>query len=171
VGIKSSSGKSAPAIVHVEPEFWVSPLTRYGTPVPPKRKSGERGPTHVPTDELRHLILVMRANGIGIDALSDALNLTGGTLQRYYGAELKNGFERVKSHVGAAVVNAALMGNISAAKYWLSVHCPEWRVKGDLLGDQPDRDDEVVHFYLPPNRRDEPEDLGPITIDGEAEAA
>jgi hypothetical protein len=39
----------------------------------------------------------------------------------------------------------------------------------DQLLEQPEHDD-VVHFYLPPNHRDEPDDLPP-EIDGVAEEA
>jgi hypothetical protein len=68
------------------------------------------------------------------------------------------------------VVEQALAGNISAAKFWLASRCEEWRAtREDQLLDPPERDD-VVHFYLPPNGRDEPEDLPPI-IEGEAEEA
>jgi hypothetical protein len=120
------------------------------------------------------MVMVMRANGMSIAAVADCLSIAIPTVERHYKIELKNGFDRVKSHIGAAVVNAALAGNLSAMKYWLAVHCPEWRLPKGALGEPEERGDDdspVVKFYLPSNGRDGPDEDEGVTIEGVVEKA
>jgi hypothetical protein len=124
------------------------------------------------TDAHRHQVLCMRANGMSIDAIALVMDVSRRTIQKQFKHELVQGFEFVRGHMGAVLVQAGLSGNITAVKFWLSNRCAEWRRSRDELdADAPERDDEVVHFYLPPNGRDEPEDQEPPVIDGKAEVA
>lgn len=135
------------------------------------RRSGASG-GYVVNDQHRHMVTIMRSNGMPDHAIADVLGISERTLRSRFKAEMAVGFEMIRSRMGVALVQAGLDGNVSAMKFWLANRCAEWRRANDQVGDVPERDDEVVHFYLPPNHRDEPEDYHePPTIDGQAEAA
>jgi hypothetical protein len=124
-----------------------------------RKKTGR--PAYVPTDEGREIVEMLRANGVDIGVIAKVLRISPSTLHRYYGAELRDGHEMVKAKIGAALVKAALAGNVSAIRTWLIMKGgPEWRMPkwSDDLG-APDDPGEAVHFYLPPNGRDKPEPI------------
>jgi len=165
--------------------FLEAPLTLTLFPVGPPRRTVQGGrPQHEPTDHTRLLVAVLKAQGDSHDTIAMQLRITRTTLSRYYKAELRHGFELVKSRVQASLTSKALEGSLPAMLAWLHRFCPEWRVVKEDSAAQADADaaaraahnegdDEVVHFYLPPNHRDEPleqtEETGPI-IDGEVAA-
>ena len=74
------------------------------------------------------------------------------TLRKGCGQELKHGHEMVKAYVSAAVVKAALAGNVFAQRYWLATDGgPEWRIPREgLAGDTRDPS-EVVHIVRSTN--------------------
>lgn len=135
------------------------------------KMTGRNG--YIILDEQRRMVTLMRANGMTIDAISDVMGMCDDTLKKQFKLELDFGFNMIRSKMGAALAQAGLNGNVSAMKFWLANRCPEWRAASEgLNNDQPERDDEVVHFYLPPNYRDQPEErIVPIVIDGKAKAA
>lgn len=137
------------------------------------KKSVGRPPWN-PTDDQRELVMAMRSNGISIDVIADLMHISDETLRKYCRVELDLGFERIKAHIGVAMVRAALRGNVNAMKFWLASRCPEWRAASNQLGDNdPDAalaDDQPWIIMMPENGRDKPENLGPI-IEGEVDEA
>jgi hypothetical protein len=144
--------------------------------------TGTSGPgPYVVTDAHRHMVTVMAANGMPIRAMASALGINPMTLKRHFRVELDQGADRINSMMGAVIVEAALDGNIAAARYWLNCHSPEaaWRRAG--VDEKPEAGGEqsgssAVKFYLPENGRDRPEvleerEVGPITIEGRVEDA
>ena len=124
-----------------------------------------------PADIHRRMVAAMRANGLSVAGIADVLQIKRDTVSKLFKYELEYGDKYVEGLMGAVIVEAGLGGNIAAAKFWLATHCPAWRVAKDQLTDAPDRDDEVVRFYLPPNRRDQPEEvIEPPTIEGQVAA-
>jgi hypothetical protein len=140
--------------------------------------------THVPTPEQREVVNVLAAHGTQIYVIAKILRIGITTLKRHYRAELNLAFDELKAKIQLSVAKRALAGDLNACKYWLSRFCPEWRLPADLgedtaaapaaiAGPHNHDDGEVVHFYMPPNHRDEPEVLeveGEV-IEGEATAA
>ena len=60
------------------------------------------------------------------------IGISEDTLAKHYRHELDNGFDQVKSMVGAALVKASLSGNIGAIRYWLACRGgPEWKQRFD----------------------------------------
>jgi len=116
------------------------------------------------------MVIKMRANGMAIDAIASVMTIDVQTLRNRFKDELELGFNLISARMGAALIDAGLEGNISAIKFWLANRCPEWRLaREDQNAEAPERDDDVVHFFLPPNGRDQPEELpDPPTIDGTA---
>jgi hypothetical protein len=138
------------------------------------RIMGRSNSSYVITDEHRYQVTVMAANGMSAVSIAKVLDIRESTVERRFKDEIATGREKIRAQMGAVLVAKALEGNISALKFWLANHCPEWRmVREDPLQELPERGGEdVVHFYLPPNGRDEPEELpGPPVIEGEVEEA
>jgi hypothetical protein len=147
-----------------------------------KRKPGRpvgSGLTHLVTDEQRQLVRVLAANGISQRIIAANINIEVGVLKKYYRTELRDGLERVEAAMGASIVKAALAGNWNAARYWLLVNGKDqrWRDAQKFLREEAEamaaingEDGEVVHFYMPPNYRDEPDTEEPPTIEGEVAA-
>jgi hypothetical protein len=115
------------------------------------------------------MVTVMRSNAMGVEAIALVMGMNKDTLRRHFELELDYGFEHIRGQMGAALVAAGLGGSVSAMKFWLASRCPEWRAAIAQV-DEPDKAaEEVVHFFLPSNHRDEPEEVvGPI-IDGKVE--
>jgi hypothetical protein len=127
--------------------------------------------SYIIEDHHRRQVLIMRANGNSIETIALVMDISVVSLRRHFKKELATGFQQVSSQIGAILVEQALAGNMSAIKFWLASRCEEWRAaRENQLIEPPERDD-VVHFYLPPNHRDEPEELPDIVIDGTAEEA
>lgn len=137
-------------------------------PVFARERTGYGAPFMV-LAEHRRMVMIMSANGVPQQAIAEAMGCSDVTLQKYFREELTQGHERVKAHMGAALVQCGLSGSVSAQKFWLATRGgAEWRLpKGTLIEDGPDGDDEVVHFYIPSNHRDQPEDTLPADIEGE----
>lgn len=130
-----------------------------------------RIPAFVPTDEQRHTVMVLVANGIKETIIAQALRITYATLHKHFKREISYGREHIEARIGYAVVKEALAGNMAAARFWLTTHGgKQWQMPKEAYPDPVNPgDDSVVHFYMPPNRRDQPEeDEGP-TIEGEAQ--
>lgn len=130
------------------------------------------GPSFEPTPQERQLVRVLRANGNAVRVIASLVGsgIDAKTLRKHFRDELREGKEHVVAAVGAAVVKAALAGNMFAARYWLATHGgPEWRVtEGRLIGglsDAPpvplDVTTAKVTIYLPDNGR------GPV-VEGHA---
>lgn len=143
----------------------------------PRAERDENGriPAFVPTNEQRHTVMVLAANNDTQAVIAQALNIHHSTLVKYFKKEIKTGRAQIVARVGYTVVKEALAGNMAAARFWLQTHGgPSWQLPKEAPGADPEtsRDDEVVHFYMPPNGRDQPEaDDAPPTIDGDATEA
>jgi len=91
-------------------------------------KRGRGQPPHKPTDKSRQMVQVLKANGNPHKVIAMVIGVDEKTLMKHYRHELDNGFEQVKSMVGAALVKASLGGNIGAIRYWLACRGgPEWK--------------------------------------------
>jgi hypothetical protein len=106
--------------------------------------SGKRGrPRHVPTDDLRTAVRVLRSVGVACDLIARLLRIGKLNLRRYYRDELEWGHEEIKAAIGSIIVHKALDGDVRAACWWLERHGgPEWkkteqRLYGGLPGAAP----------------------------------
>jgi hypothetical protein len=98
-------------------------------------KRGRGQPPHKPTDKTRQMVQVLKANGNTHKVIAMVMGIDEKTMMKHYRAELDNGFDQVKSMVGAALVKASLGGNIGAIRYWLACRGgPEWKQKTDEDG-------------------------------------
>ena len=92
--------------------------------VKPKRKSGRpKGSKAVnkfePTDQQRHLVVMMSANGVKHPDQARALNCGEKTLLKYFREELTFGKMKATAHVSGALYKNAIEGNVSAQIFWL----------------------------------------------------
>lgn len=96
------------------------------------KRPGAGQPAHAPTDKTRQLVQVLKANGNPHKVIAMVIGISEDTLAKHYRHELDNGFDQVKSMVGAALVKASLGGNIGAIRYWLACRGgPEWKQRFD----------------------------------------
>jgi hypothetical protein len=70
----------------------------------------------------------MAACGTNQHTIARALNVTRPTLRKHLREELRHGYEDVAAHIGLALVKAALSGSVRAQIFWLTRHCPKWRL-------------------------------------------
>ena len=87
--------------------------------VKPKRKSGRpKGSKAVnkfePTDQQRHLVVMMSTNGVKHPDQARALNCGEKTLLKYFREELTFGKMKATAHVSGALYKNAIDGNVSA---------------------------------------------------------
>ena len=100
--------------------------------VKPKRSKGGRpkGSKAVnkfePTDQQRHLVVMMSANGVKQSEQARALNCGEKTLAKYFKEELAFGKMKATAHVSGAVYKNALEGNVQAQIFWLKAQAG-WR--------------------------------------------
>ena len=73
----------------------------------------------VPTEQQRHLVVMMSTNGVKHDDQARALNCGTRTLQKYFKDELSLGKMRATAHVSGALYRNAIEGNVSAQIFWL----------------------------------------------------
>lgn len=127
------------------------------------KKNGR--PLFTATQQQRQLVMILRSNGVSNRLIAKNLGIAEMTMRKHFATELSDGFEEVRAGIGAAIVSAALGGNMFAAKYWLSTHGgPEWRVvESRLLGGDGSgmpisvNTESQVLVYLPDNGRDKKE--------------
>ena len=100
--------------------------------VKPKRSKGGRpkGSNAVnkfePTDQQRHLVVMMSANGVKQSEQARALNCGEKTLAKYFKEELAFGKMKATAHVSGALYKNALEGNVQAQIFWLNAQAG-WR--------------------------------------------
>lgn len=100
--------------------------------VKPKRSKGGRpkGSKAVnkftPTDQQRHLVVMMSANGVKQVDQARALNCGEKTLAKYFKEELAFGKMKATAHVSGALYKNALEGNVQAQIFWLKAQAG-WR--------------------------------------------
>ena len=92
--------------------------------VKPKGKSGRpKGSKAVnkfePTEQQRHLVVMMSANGVKHPDQARALNCGEKTLLKYFREELTFGKMKATAHVSGALYKNAIEGNVSAQIFWL----------------------------------------------------
>ena len=134
-----------------------------------------------PTMRQRELVAMLTANRVPRPIIALILDIGERTLDRHFARETKYGAEHMVARVGVGVLRKALKGNMNAARYWLMTHGgPEWRLtKGDgaveaalFAAQQPqgnpaDGMSRRIHFYIPENGRDQPEDDEAPVIEAE----
>jgi hypothetical protein len=149
-------------------------LMREGVKLPPEAKDEHgRLEQFEPTKDQRELVETMAANGVAEEVIAKLLKVSRMTVRRRFKQELADGRALVTARMGASLVREGIAGNVAAIKYWLLTRGgPEWKLTvADVRGLDPfsNEDRETVHFYMPPNHRDEPEQMeGPPEIEGEA---
>jgi hypothetical protein len=152
--------------------------------VPPKRGRGDRAPSFTPTPEMRAKVELLAAFNVSQEAICAELVRDGvacrstHTLRRQFKLELAYGRERMVATLGRKVLDIALSerpNNLSAAMFLLrTVGGPMWREPKDETPCSVGTDEanEVVHFYMPSNGRDQPDaEDDPPLLEGEAEDA
>ena len=92
--------------------------------VKPKKKPGRPfGSKAVnkfePTEQQRHLVVMMSTNGVKQPEQARALNCGEKTLAKYFKEELSLGKMRATAHVSGALYKNAIEGNVSAQIFWL----------------------------------------------------
>tara|TARA_R110002020_G_scaffold4835_3_gene20868 strand:+ start:2196 stop:2750 length:555 start_codon:yes stop_codon:yes gene_type:complete len=93
--------------------------------VKPKRSKGGRpkGSKALnkfnPTDQQRHLVVMMTANGVKHVEQARALGCGERTLQKYFKEELAFGKMKATANVSGALYQNAMDGNVSAQIFWL----------------------------------------------------
>jgi hypothetical protein len=137
----------------------------------------------VPTPEQRRLVTLLGSIGISQPTMRKLLAVNGPscsipTLRKAFRDELRSGREMMIAQLGARMYQIAMSDKpqaFSALCFLLRTFGGEqWRV-ADARRDEdaPPSDGETnVHFYLPPNYRNEPEpdDDDPPTIEAETAA-
>jgi hypothetical protein len=146
----------------------------------PERPRGRRGPLpYEPTEAQRQVISMLASVNISLPVMAALLKANGTsmslpTLRRIFRDELRLGRELAVAKLAGRMFALAMSDKPAAfgacAFLLRTIGGPEWRAA------DPRRDEEVpggdpdgnVHFYLPPNGRNEPEviDESP-TIEGE----
>ena len=79
-----------------------------------------------PTDQQRHLVVMMSANGVKQSEQARALNCGEKTLAKYFKEELAFGKMKATAHVSGALYKNALEGNVQAQIFWLKAQAG-WR--------------------------------------------
>jgi hypothetical protein len=160
----------------------MAPRPAYRLVKPEDRKKVGR-PRYQPEPMHRQLVEILISQGASEEAICRELSRMGlpvkhrPALRKAFKEELAHGKERrvlaygIKMHSIAMSDNA---GNVAALRFMLGViggrmwqNVP-WR-DPDEMPEVPQTNQEVVHFYMPPNGRDQPvedEDDGPI-IEGD----
>jgi len=93
--------------------------------VKPKRSKGGRpkGSKALnkfnPTEQQRHLVVMMTANGVKHGEQARALGCGERTLQKYFKEELAFGKMKATANVSGALYQNAMEGNVSAQIFWL----------------------------------------------------
>ena len=114
------------------------------------RKLGGR-PFYEPTQDQRRMVQVLRANGVLIGTIARYLGISAPTVRRHFKVELSHGFEHVKAAMGAALVKAALGGNVGAMCFWLARHGgDQWRDKDkyNKIGFTPPEEEQATSVPL-----------------------
>lgn len=129
-----------------------------------------RIPAFVPTIDQRNAIKALASYETPVHIMAGALNISVQTLYKHFAKDMKEGRAHIEARIGNSVVREALAGNMTAARMWLvSWGHPNWKAAKDTAATAQRAQDEGGHikFYIPSNRRDEPEpDEGPI-IEGD----
>jgi hypothetical protein len=129
-----------------------------------------RIPAFVPTPDQHNAIKALASYETPPGIMADALNISLATLYKYFAKDMKEGRAHIEARIGNSVVREALAGNMTAARMWLlSWGHPNWKGAKEAASTAQAARDEGSHikFYIPSNRRDEPEpDEGPI-IEGD----
>ena len=79
-----------------------------------------------PTDQQRHLVVMMSANGVKQIDQARALNIGEKTFVKYFKEELSSGKMTATAHVSGALYKNALEGNVQAQIFWLKAQAG-WR--------------------------------------------
>lgn len=105
----------------------------------PRNKGGR--PRFQPTRQQRRLVQIMAANGTSQEIMANNILWSEDnprpidlkTLRKAFRAELDYGYAQTVAHMGVAIVNQGLNGNIAAARYWMQTHGgDEWRVTENI---------------------------------------
>lgn len=81
---------------------------------------------HSPTDEQRKTVETMAGYGMPHEDIALFLDVSGNTLTKYYGRELKMGRVKANSKVTQGLFQQAMAGNTTASIFWLKTRAG-WR--------------------------------------------
>jgi hypothetical protein len=84
------------------------------------------GVKHVPTDESRHMVASLVANGLTQEQIAHALRISEPTLRRHYRHELDCGFTDIYAKISHTLVQRALEGEKACMIFWLKTKAG-WR--------------------------------------------
>lgn len=87
---------------------------------------GRIGPKHVPTDETRHLVSSLVANGLTQEQIAHALRISEPHLRKVYRQELDCGFTDIYAKISHTLVQRALDGEKACMIFWLKTKAG-WR--------------------------------------------
>lgn len=96
-----------------------------------------------PTDEQREMVMVLRASGVSVLPIADAIGISEPTLRKHFALELERATIDIKAKVLMARFHAAMKGNVNAQNRMLetvSAHDanrklnPEKEAKAPKLG-------------------------------------
>lgn len=114
-------------------------------------------PAFQPTEQQRHLVQVLRANGVKVEMIAANLRIDLHTLHKHFRHELAAGKAQVDAALGTTIIRAGLNGDWRAALQWLARFSSDdrWRLpRGDAdpaLSAEADGEP-TVHIYTPERR-------------------
>ncbi len=88
-------------------------------------------PTHIPTDEQRHLVEVLVAGGTPKTTIARAMGIGMNTLRRHYKVELECGLELANAKVVRRLFRLIEQGSTPATIFWLKARAG-WK-EGQIL--------------------------------------
>jgi transcriptional regulator with XRE-family HTH domain len=94
-------------------------LDLWGDPIPPRQETRGR-PNHVPTDEKRTRIKVLRALNKTDAEIAAAMGISQPTLRKYYFRELKGGLAQLRAAALVKLWEKAAEGNVAALKAFIA---------------------------------------------------
>lgn len=113
-----------------------APPVKPKRPRKPKSAAAKTGrPSHVPTEQSRNLVMVLRANGVDAQDIAYEIGISERTLDKHYAVEMARGKARIKAKMGANVVKKALGGDNTCMIFWLKTQGGgDWSERGPNAG-------------------------------------
>lgn len=93
-------------------------------------------PAHVPTDETREQVRVMRSAGMGADVIASYLGIVANTLRKYYRHQVAQGKIGTIANIANVVVQKALKGDTVCALFYLKTQGKDfgWSERTEISG-------------------------------------
>jgi hypothetical protein len=98
------------------------PLPEFDDPAPPgPGNPGSGRPPHVPTDDTRQRVEILRAAGMPAWQIAQTIGIGESALREHYAAEIEAGRARKRAEMIAAMFEAGRSGNVSAQRAFLAL--------------------------------------------------